>query len=76
MTTEKPMRGVLAMRKKTGLFIGVSQHGSDTEIEKIDLGLIRSNRDDISLEVEKHLGINHPFVERAEFGLYFGTTFT
>ena len=58
------------------IFIGVSEHGSSEEIRQIQLGILGSNGDDIHLEVNTILGKEHPFLEHAKFGVFFGTDFT
>lgn len=58
------------------IFIGASEHGSSEEIRQINLGILGSNGDDIDLEVNKLLGKEHFFLERAKFGVFFGTDFT
>ena len=58
------------------IFIGASERGSSDEIKHINLGILGSNGDDIYLEVVKLLGKEHFFIERAQFGVFFGTDFT
>ena len=58
------------------IFIGASEYGDSESIQPIRLGILGSNGDDIDLEVKNILGENHFFIERAQFGVFFGTNFT
>lgn len=58
------------------VFIGEWQHGDEEDILRMPRSFLSGNGDDIDLELKRQLGEDHPFLQNATFGVYFGTDWT
>lgn len=58
------------------IFIDVWAHGDSHGIVKMPRAFVTGNGDDITLELNRQFGEDHPFLKYATFGTYFGTDWT